>query len=183
MKTKNNFSKDFYRYYGREYKIKDILKVIFNHELRFLYFFRKYKEVNNKFLKLFYKILIRQIRLKYGIEISLETKIESGFYIGHPYNITINPRAILGKNINIHKGVTIGQENRGGRKGVPNIKDNVWIGVNSTIVGNIKIGNNVLIAPNSFINTDIPDNSIVVGNPCKIIFKEKATEDYINNKV
>lgn len=183
MKTKNNFSKDFYRYYGREYKIKDILKVVFNHELRFLYFFRNIKEVNNKFLKLFYKFLIRQLRSKYGLEISTEAQIGKGLYIGHPYNITINPRAILGDNINIHKGVTIGQENRGGRKGVPNIGNNVWIGVNSTIVGNIKIGNNVLIAPNSFVNIDIPNNSIVIGNPCKIIYKERAIEDYINNKV
>ena len=71
----------------------------------------------------------------------------------------------------------------GGRKGVPKIGNNIWIGVNVTIVGNIEIGNNVLIAPNSFVNIDIPDNSIVIGNPCKIIFKENATEDYINNKV
>lgn len=180
---KNSFSKDFYRYYGREYKIKDILKVIFNHELRFLYFFRKYKNSNNKFLKLFYKIFIRQIRLKYGIEISPEIKIGKGLYIGHPYNITINPRTILGDNINIHKGVTIGQENRGWRKGTPKIGNNVWIGVNSTIVGNIKIGDNVLIAPNSFVNINVPNNSIVIGNPCKIVFKEKVTEDYLNNKI
>lgn len=180
---KNNFSKDFYRYFSRNYELKDILKVFFTHEYRFLYFFRKYQGLNNRILKLICKIFIRQIRLKYGIEISVETNIGEGFYIGHPYNITINPKAILGKNINIHKGVTIGQENRGGRKGVPILGDNVWIGVNSTIVGNIKIGNNVLIAPNSFVNIDVPNNSIVLGNPCRIIFKEKATKNYINNKV
>lgn len=109
-----SFSQDFYRYYASEFKNKDILKIIFNHGLRFLYFFRKYKNSNNKLLKLFCKIFLRQIRLKYGIEICLGTKIGKGFYIGHPYNITINPNAILGNNINIHKGVTIGQENRGG---------------------------------------------------------------------
>ena len=103
--------------------------------------------------------------------------------MGHPFNITINPNAILGENINIHKGVTIGQENRGGRKGTPIIGNKVWIGVNSTIVGRIKIGNNVLIAPNTYINRDIPDNSIVVGNPCKIIENIEATKDYINNVV
>lgn len=179
----NNFSQDFYRYYGRKEKIKDIIKIIFNHELKFIFLFRKYKNSNNKFLKLFYKFLIRQLRLKYGLEISTGAQIGKGLYIGHPYNITINPRAILGDNINIHKGVTIGRENRGGRKGVSNIGNNVWIGINSTIVGNIKIGDNVLIAPNSFVNINIPNNSIVIGNPCKIIYKEKATEDYINNKI
>ena len=111
---KNKFSKDFYRYFGREYTFKDSLKIFLNHELRFLYFFRKYKSSNNKFLKIICKIFIRQIRLKYGIEILPETKIGEGFYIGHPYNITINPKSILGNNINLHKGLTIGQENRGG---------------------------------------------------------------------
>ena len=103
--------------------------------------------------------------------------------MGHPFNITINGKAILGKNINIHKGVTIGQENRGARKGTPTIKDKVWIGINSTIVGNITIGEDVLIAPNTFVNCDIPSHSIVIGNPCKIIPRENVTESYINNIV
>ena len=47
----------------------------------------------------------------------------------------------------------------------------------------IKVGNNVLIAPNVYLNTDVPDNSVVVGNPAQIISKLNATEDYINHKV
>lgn len=89
----------------------------------------------------------------------------------------------LGRNVNIHKGVTIGQENRGKRKGAPVISDEVWIGVNSTIVGGIKIGRDVLIAPNTYVNCDIPDHSIVFGNPCIIKHRENATEGYINRKV
>ena len=110
-------------------------------------------------------------------------KQERGLYIGHPYGITINPKAVLGKNINIHKGVTIGQENRGRRKGVPVIGNSVWIGVNSTIVGNITIGDDVLIAPNSYVNRDVPSHSVVFGNPCIIRHQENATEDYVNNKI
>lgn len=71
----------------------------------------------------------------------------------------------------------------GNRNGVPTIGDCVWIGVNVTIVGNIKIGNDVLIAPNSYVNRDVLSNSVVFGNPCVIKYKEHATEDYINNKV
>ena len=77
--------------------------------------------------------------------------------------------------------MTIGQENRGARKGAPVIGDNVWIGANAVIVGKIEIGNNVLIAPNAYINSDVPDDSIVIGNPAKIIHNEKATEGYIQN--
>ena len=114
---------------------------------------------------------------------SIDTKIGEGLYIGRPYCITINPKAVIGKNCNIHKGVTIGQENRGVRKGTPVIGDEVWIGINSTIVGNVKIGNDVLISPNSFVNCDIPDHSIVFGNPCIIKHRENATKNYINRKV
>ena len=88
-----------------------------------------------------------------------------------------------GGNCNIHKGVTIGQENRGKRQGTPIIGDNVWIGMNVTIVGNIKIGYDVLIAPNTYLNCDVPSHSIVLGNPAKIIVKDNATKEYINNIV
>ena len=123
--------------------------------------FRKYRDTDNKLLKLIYKVLFRYYRNKNLIDMSIDTKIGEGLYIGHPYCITINPKAVIGKNCNIHKGVTIGQENRGVRKGTPVIGDEVWIGINSTIVGNVKIGNDVLISPNSFVNCDIPDHSIV----------------------
>lgn len=129
-----------------------------------------------------YRILYKISSIPYSNEISYPAKIGPGLYIGHPYCITINPNAIIGKNCNIHKGVTIGQENRGKRKGTPVIGDSVWIGVNSTIVGHITIGNDVLIAPNIYINCDVPSHSIVFGNPCIIKQVENATSNYINHK-
>jgi serine O-acetyltransferase len=57
------------------------------------------------------------------------------------------------------------------------------MGANAVIVGGISIGNNVLIAPNSYVNFDVPDNSVVMGNPATIMARENATEGYINNKV
>lgn len=132
---------------------------------------------------LFYKILFKICKDHNHIELYEKTEIGEGLYVGHPYCITINSKAVIGKNCNIHKGVTIGQENRGARKGTPIIGDNVWIGVNSTIVGKIVIGNDVLIAPNTFVNTDIPDHSVVFGNPCIVKRRENATKGYINRTV
>ena len=148
---------------------------------KFSYYFRKSASCKNKILKFYYRFMFRSICAKHGLEISWRTSIGKGLYVGHPYNITINPYAILGENINIHKGVTIGQENRGIRKGVPTIGNKVWIGINSTIVGNITIGSDVMIAPNSYVNCNVPSHSIVIGNPCKIIPRDNATELYINN--
>ena len=61
--------------------------------------------------------------------------------------------------------------------------DKVWIGVNATIVGKVNIGNNVLIAPNSYVNCDIPSDSVVFGNPCIIKHNPNATYGYIINTI
>ena len=150
---------------------------------RFQIYFRKTQEASNKLTKLYNRMLYTVYRRKNHIEMAVDLDIGEGFYVGHPYCITINPGTRIGKNVNIHKGVTIGQENRGERKGCPVIGDEVWIGINSTIVGAIHIGNDVLIAPNTFVNRDIPDHSVVFGNPCIIKHRDNATEGYINNKV
>jgi len=68
----------------------------------------------------------------------------------------------------------------GKKKGVPTIGDNVFMGRNSIIIGNVNIGHNVLIAPGAFVNFDVPDNSIVIGNPGQIIPQNSSpTEKYI----
>ena len=150
---------------------------------KFQKYFRKVQEEKNIIKKVIYRLNFKLYKQKSHIELDVRTNIEGGIYFGHPYCITINKNVIIGKNCNIHKGVTIGQENRGSRKGTPIIGDDVWIGINTTIVGKIKIGNDVLIAPNSFVNVDVPDHSIVIGNPCIIKHKIDATKDYINRRI
>lgn len=149
---------------------------------KFIKFFRKAQCARFRLLRFYFRFRYYFLSRKRGIEVSPKVIIGGGLYLGHPFCITVNDRVVLGKNINFHKGVTIGQENRGKRKGVPTIGNEVWFGVNSTVVGNVTIGNDVLIAPNSFVNFDVPSHSIVVGNPGIIIRKTNATEGYINNK-
>lgn len=174
---------DLYRYTGTR-KLSDLVKeLIKTPGFTYIFFLRKCQNSRISVFKVVYKIILRILMSVYHFQIPAATEIGKGFYIGHFGSIVINPKAILGKNINIANGVTIGQENRGKRKGTPDIGDEVWIGTNSVIVGNIKIGNNVLIAPNSYVNFDVPNNSIVIGNPGKIKFNLEATKDYINRKV
>ena len=129
---------------------------------KFQIYLRKYQMAKGRGSRLICKFLFAYYRRRNLVDMSIETSI--------------------GENCNIHKGVTIGQENRGKRKGTPVIGDEVWIGINATIVGKISIGSDVLIAPNTFVNKDIPDHSVVFGNPCVIIPNTKATEEYICNK-
>lgn len=176
---KSDFRYDIYRYYG---KYKTNIVEIFKHpELGYLKHFRICKQ--GGILSFFSKIKLLHYSRKYQIQIPYKTKIGLGFYIGHLGRIIINPNVIIGKNCNISTGVVIGQENRGIRKGCPTIGNEVWIGANAVIVGKINIGDNVLIAPNSYVNFDVPNDSIVIGNPAKIIYNKNATKEYIDKKI
>lgn len=171
----------------KEYYLKDLSRYGDNRPSKqiklLLKYFRKCQFASNRMSFTISRWRFRRIKQKLNIELFGKTSIGHGLYIGHPYGITINSDVAIGSNCNIHKGVTIGQENRGARKGAPTIGNSVWIGVNATIVGRINIGDDVLIAPNSFVNCDIPSHSVVFGNPCIIKHKENATEGYINNKI
>ncbi len=176
------FKKDLYRYYGESGE--PFLKKVFRPlEIKYIALFRKANQCAFLPLKLFYMLRLRHLSYRTQIQIPARTKIGEGLYIGHLGRVIIHPDAILGKNINIGTGVTIGMENRGKRKGVPEISDNCWIGTNAVIVGKVKIGSDVLIAPLSYVNFDVPDHSVVIGNPGRIIPKENATADYVCNRV
>ena len=179
---KTIFSKDLYRYYGdaRESFVKRVLRPP---ELRYIALFRRASGCKFRPLRLYYEVRLKLLSYKTSIQIPARTEIGEGFYIGHSGRVIINPEAKLGKNINVSTGVVIGYENRGKRKGAPTFDGNCWIGANAVVVGNIRIGEDVLIAPLSFVNFDVPPHSVVIGNPAKIISKENATEDYICNAV
>lgn len=155
---------------------------LLQHRLRFIICFRKAQNSNTRIKRAFYNFKLYRYSRKYGIEIKSETKIGKGFVLVHPYNITVTPYAKIGNNVSMLKGSTIGISG-GKKRGAPTIGDNVYIGLNSTVVGKICIGNDVVIAPNTFVNQDIPSHSVVIGNPCIIIPKENATEEYIWKKV
>ncbi len=176
--------KDFYRESGKWLSTQQIWAKCANPNLHFIYLLRKCQQYAKKSPKgIFWRMILRHHQIKYGFQIYPETEIGEGLYLGHWGHLVINPKAKIGKNCNIAQGVTIGQQNRGKNEGFPVIGDEVWIGPNAVIVGGITIGNNVLIAPNAYVATDIPDNSVVVGNPSKWVNKENATEGYINNKI
>ena len=185
MKFEN---KPWYYDYIRTKETKDfslltfIKDFTFYHSVRYMVYFRVAQKTKSKLIKLNCEQKLYRLCRKYGIEIKTETKIGEGFCMIHPYNITVSPFAVLGKNVNMYKVSTIGN-NTGNPKGAPVIGDCVQIGINATVIGGITVGDDVVIAPNTFVNQDIPSHSVVVGNPCKIYHKENATGQFIWNKI
>lgn len=152
-------------------------------QFRFLFVKRKceYWRNKNKIIFAVYRTIYQRYKIKYMMDIPARVNIGRGLRIEHIGGIVINPEAQLGENITMLNGVLIGAQNRGPKRGFPVIGNYVWIGTNAIIVGKIHIGNNVLIAPGAYVNFDVPDNSIVLGNPGKIIANSNATEGYIIN--
>ena len=172
---------DLYRYTGKKYSIKIFLKTfLLVPGFRFTWFLRKAKSINFFLPKYIFRVIIKHYQIRYGFQISYKTEIGYGLFIGHFGTIVITHNAIIGNNCNINHGVTIGQSSRGNLKGAPTIGNNVWMGAHSIIAGKIIIGNNVLISPGALVNFDVPDNSLVIGNPGVIKFNENATSGYIN---
>lgn len=95
-----------------------------------------------------------------GVHISSKAQIGPGFAIHTIYGIFIPP-VKMGANCSVQTGVVIGY-------GVRSIGDNVLIGAGAKLVNRIKVGNNVLIAPNSLVTADVPDNTTVAGVPARI---------------
>jgi serine O-acetyltransferase len=173
---------DLYRHAGKVDLRSLLTYLIFSPGFRFTYVYRKANGYKRRsFRWLFYKFLHRRYFYKYGFQIPLSTRIGKGLYITHFGNVVLHEDATLGDNCDLAHGITVGTTYRGQRKGCPTIGNKVWIGTGAVVVGKVTIGNNVLIAPNSYVNFDVPSNSIVLGNPGKIIPKEDATLGYINS--
>ena len=96
--------------------------------------------------------------------------IGPGFVILHSSGVCINTSVRAGENLVIEHNVTIGAE----QDAVPVIGDNVYIGAGSTIVGGVRIGNNVKIAANSLVMKDIPDGATAIGVPAQVVRIDKA---------
>ena len=180
---KKLIKEDLYRYTGgKKLPIINLMR-LYGYQYTKIWRKANYFSNKNRLLALFYDILLYFKSLKYGFQISPNAEIGHGLYIGHFGSVIVGNEVKIGDNVNLSPNIVIGRENRGVREGSPKLGDRVWVGAASVIVGNIKIGSNVLIAPNTYVNFDIPDNSVVIGNPAVIKTNAFATEKYICNIV
>ena len=122
--------------------------------------------------------LISQImRLLTLIEIHPGAQIGRRFFIDHGNGVVIGETTIIGDDVTIYQGVTLGGTGKEKGKRHPTIGNNVVIGAHAIILGNITIGDNSRVGAGAVVTKPVPPNSTVVGNPARIVVREgKRTE-------
>lgn len=113
--------------------------------------------------------LCERAKRKTGIEIHPGATIGKRLFIDHGMGIVIGETAIIGDDVTIYHGVTLGGVSTAKKKRHPTIGNNVMIGCCSIILGDIKIGNNSKIGANSVVLKNVKSNTTVVGIPAKKI--------------
>ena len=111
-------------------------------------------------------------RLLTGIEIHPGAKIGRRLFIDHGMGVVIGETAIVGDDVTLYQGVTLGGTGKEHGKRHPTIEDNVVVGGGAKILGNITVGKNCRIGAGSVVLRSVPENSTVVGVPGHIIFRE-----------
>jgi serine O-acetyltransferase len=104
-----------------------------------------------------------------GIEIHPGAIIGRGFFIDHGHGVVIGETSEIGNNVLIYQQVTLGGTGLSSGKRHPTLGNNIFVGAGAKILGPITIGDNSMIGAGSIIVKDVPDSSVVVGNPGHVI--------------
>ena len=157
---------DCYRYTGMQQSVwKIIFVALLKNNYKTFHFWFRLSQYRKGWFCWFARWRYKRISTRYGIEISPDTLIGAGFYIGHFCGIVVNPSAIIGNNVNISQFTTIGS-NEGEAAVVGN---NVYIGPSVCLVEAVKLGHNATIGAGAVVVKDVPRDATMVGVPAKII--------------
>lgn len=119
-------------------------------------------------------------RVLTGADIHPGATIGKGFFIDHATGVVIGETAIIHDNVSIFQGVTLGGVSTSKKKRHPTIGNNVTIGANASVLGDITIGDNVKIGAGSVVVKDVPPNTTVVGIPGRVVKRNGEREKVLD---
>ena len=121
-------------------------------------------------LRLPARILSQVARFHTGVDIHPGALIGQRLFIDHAMGVVIGETAIVGSDVTMYQGVTLGGTGKGHGKRHPTVCDGVFIGNNANVLGNVTIGENSRVGAGSVVLSDVPPNSTVVGVPAHIVY-------------
>lgn len=119
-------------------------------------------------------------RVLTGADIHPGATIGKGFFIDHATGVVIGETTIIQDNVSIFQGVTLGGVSTSKKKRHPTIGNNVTIGANASVLGDITIGDNVKIGAGSVVVKDVPPNTTVVGIPGRVVKRNGEREKVLD---
>jgi len=122
-------------------------------------------------LRLLARMLSQLGRFLTGVDIHPAAHLGQRLFIDHATGVVIGETAIVGSDVTLYQGVTLGGTGKQHGKRHPTLCDNVFVGNNANILGNITIGANSRVGAGSVVLTDVPPDSTVVGVPAHIVYR------------
>ena len=122
-------------------------------------------------LRLPARMLSQFARFLTGVDIHPAAIIGRRLFIDHAQGVVIGETAIVGSDVTLYQGVTLGGTGKGHGKRHPTVCDGVFVGNNANVLGNITIGANSRVGAGSVVLNDVPPNSTVVGVPAHIVYR------------
>lgn len=123
-------------------------------------------------LKTFGRFISHIGRFLTGVEIHPGASLGPGLFIDHGLGVVIGETCEIGEDVTIYQGVTLGGTSLEKKKRHPTIGNGVVIGAGATILGAIKVGDNSRIGSGSVVVKEVPPNSLVVGVPGQVIYRD-----------
>lgn len=137
----------------------------------------RYRVAHRLFLKKHYflaRLISQRTARKTGIEIHPGAVIGKGLFIDHGHGVVIGETAILGDNITLYQGVTLGGTGKEQGKRHPTVRDNVMISAGAKVLGSFTIGENSKIGAGSVVLREVPPNCTVVGVPGRVVKQDNV---------
>ncbi len=134
---------------------------------------RQYHRIAHTLFKWHIPFLPRLIshisRFLTGIEIHPGATIGEGFFIDHGMGVVIGETSVIGDNVTLYQGVTLGGTSLKRAKRHPTLENNVVVGVGAQVIGDITIGENSKVGAGSVVISSVPANATVVGVPGRVV--------------
>lgn len=141
-----------------------------------------YKIAHYLFIKKHYflsRFISERAKRKTGIEIHPAATLGKNIFIDHGIGVVIGETCIIGDNVTIYQGVTLGATGKEKGKRHPTIEDNVMIGAGAKVLGSFTVHSNSKIGAGAVVLSEVPKGTTVVGIPAKVVRNNIDLMDYI----
>lgn len=158
----------------RDPAIKSPLEVLLYPSFRVMLTYRRAHKLYEKGHFFWARRLSQKAARKTGIEIHPGAVIGKGFFIDHGSGVIIGETTVIGDNVTLYQGVTLGGTGKEVGKRHPTLKDNVMVSAGAKILGSFTIGENSKIGAGSVVLEEVPPNCTVVGVPGRIVKRDNV---------